>query len=319
MQAIRSTLKYAATILLLITVGSIIYLQTRPSNQEFTFSDTNITSYSGEPRLLLHTGEEISLERSQSSVEIFSDEEIIINKERVIKMQTSQGQREGFERMNEIIVPYGNTSRLTLPDGSLVWLNAGSRMAFSPNFSGKERIVYLEGEAYFEVAHDINKAFKVKAGNVTVIALGTIFNVSAYPNDELIKSFLLEGKISVSEGHSRSARDNIIIEPNQVAVYSTTNKDISVAHVSDPYEFIAWKEGWFRCNRENLRSVLRKLERYYGVKIFMDETGSSFGKFSGKLDVSGSIEKVLIVLSDVTEIEYRIEDEGIFIKPKDSL
>ena len=239
MHLAKSILKYAAGILLLFATSYMIYMQLGPKQPEFVFSDTSIPINSGEARILLHTGQEIPLQTSQSSVDILSDGEIFVNNQKVEKQDIVQGQGQRQRlveaRMNEIIVPYGNTSRLTLPDGTLVWLNAGTRIAFSSDFSGKERIVYLEGEAYFEVAHNPDKAFRVNAGNLSVTALGTIFNVTAYPGDDLIKSFLLEGKIAVSGSHSRSARERVIVKPNQAAIYSIENQEISINPVADAY------------------------------------------------------------------------------------
>ncbi len=318
MRVIKNALKYEAAFLLIITVLFLVNRQTSPSHQEFSFSDSNVSMKSEEARLHLYTGQEVPLERSQSSVQVISDEEIHINNERIIKVKEVPEKRKhnGTDQMNEIIVPYGKTSKLALPDGSMVWLNAGTRLAFPSRFSTKERTVYLEGEAYFEIAHNPDKTFRVKAGNVYINVFGTKYNVSAYPNDEFVQAFLLEGEISVTKGSARSSRDKLFVEPNQVAVYSLINKDFHILPVYDKNEYIAWKEGWFKFHKENLQSVIRKLERYYNVDFVMDDSGTLSGVFTGKLDVSASLEQVINVLSDVTEIDFILDDKRVFIDLK---
>ena len=262
--------------------------------------------------MILRSGEEIALQKENSIVEVGQSGEIKINKEQIINSHQALSGKSAA--MNEVVVPYGKKSQLLLADGTKVWLNAGSRMAFPSEFTGTQRTVFLEGEAYFEVAHNTAQTFVVNAREVAVKVLGTRFNISAYTADETVETVLLEGKVSLSDNSSKAlSKNEVMLAPNQKAIFGKESRQFEVGIVSDAELYTAWVSGWFLFSQESLFSVLRKLERYYNVQFVCDRDFPSGDMISGKLDLKDSLEQVMLALADVSGIEYRINDNNVTI------
>lgn len=311
-KSVYRILRYAAIALLLISFGSLtwLYLSHGSKIPAFEFSPEVATGTAAETRLILDSGEEISLQEDNTTIRIKEDGKIQINDDRMVSGRDTKGQAG----MNEVVVPYGKKSQLTLSDGTRVWLNAGSRMAFPSEFKGKQRNVFIEGEAYFEVKSSTEKPFFVHLKDVAIKVLGTRFNISAYPSDNTIETVLLEGKISLTDNASGTfSRRETVLVPNQKASFEKAARNFTVDPVSDAGAYIAWTSGWFSFSQEMLSDVLRKLERYYNVQFYCESEILSTGLISGKLDLKDSLEQVMMVLSDVAGIEYRIQENKISI------
>ncbi len=174
--------------------------------------------------------------------------------------------------LSEIYVPAAKQSKLTLPDGTIVWINSESRIKYSTHFNTKERNVYLEGEAYFEVAQNKKIAFKVLASGTEVKAVGTKFNVKAYPGDNAVETVLLEGKVEFSKAGSNN-RHTLEMEPGDKAILSLNTGKLSVTR-EDTDPDVAWKDGKVIFRNTKLAEVCRTLERWYNVEITLaDNTG----------------------------------------------
>jgi len=210
-----------------------------------------------------------------------------------------------------IIVPSGQKSQLILADGTKVWLNAGSRLTYSNLYNTKERIVELDGEAFFEVIKDEKREFIVKTGMVDITVLGTSFNVNAYPEDSNISVSLLEGKVSVS-----SARDHRVLaylEPNQGAVISRSDLICQVNSCDAETESI-WRMNTLKFDGASAEEVSRKLERWYGVDITLENTKpDNHYWFTIKTE---SLTELLESINKLTPIEYKINGEEVTIRYK---
>src|SRR5690606_21510198 len=161
---------------------------------------------------------------------------------------------------NMLKVPNGGEYSLTLSDGSKVWLNAASQLRYPVSFTGKTRDVELSGEAYFEIARNKQKPFRVHFNKATVEVLGTHFNVNAYGNDDVHAVTLLEGSVKVlKDGHS------VLIRPGQEAVLAGTEQ-VKVKQVVAE-DAIAWKNGYFVFAGEDIRSIMKKLSRWYDFTV----------------------------------------------------
>lgn len=164
---------------------------------------------------------------------------------------------------NSIIIPRAGQYQLVLQDGSKVWLNSESRLRYPVQFSGKERRVELEGEAYFEVVHNDAMPFKVVTGEVTTTDLGTHFNIKAYNDDDKIATTLLEGSVNVND--RLTGQTKLLIPGKQVhvtkgsGVMSITNAPIE--------EIVAWKNGYFIFDNEDIRAVMKLISRWYDVDV----------------------------------------------------
>lgn len=314
---LRKVFRYAAVLLAFVTIGATAYWYFAGSNQKYVFATGDSIPKNGEAKLVLPNGEEVHLKKDNSSIVIKGKEAILINNEQSIDLRNQQQVIEEEVKMNEVIIPYGKKSLLVLDDGTKVWLCAGSRLAFPTMFTGKKREVYLEGEAYFEVAHIPNQPFFVNVREISLKVLGTRFYLSAYSSDEEIVTVLLEGSVALNENSSLGlSRKEVILEPGQKAIFTKRNKIINVEQEGDLEFYIAWTEGWFLFSKESLFAVFNELERYYNVKFIYDQSFPSDDLISGKLDLKDSISDVLVTLSGLSKISYKIENKNIYIERK---
>lgn len=189
--------------------------------------------------------------------------------------------------MNILNTPKGGQYQIALPDGSKVWLNASSALKFPTVFQGKERVVELIGEAYFEVAKDKARPFKVKMSGETVVeVLGTHFNIMAYPGESRINATLLEGSINIQKG-----RLNKMVTPGQMA--EVTNK-ITLQAV-DAEEAISWKNGLFRFEKSDVQAVMNEIERWYNIDVIY-EGGMPDNQITGYISRTSQLSEVVKML-----------------------
>jgi len=311
---LRKAFILAASIVLIISVGTLGYYFVNEKQDSYQFATIELSSQSKEARLVLSNGEEIALNKDNSTVALGSDNKLTINNDTVIDLSQTGSEVSGEIQMNEVVVPFGKKSELLLADGTKVWLNAGSRMAFPSKFTKKSREVFLEGEAYFEVAKNQTQPFIVNAAKIEIKVLGTHFNVSAYPADQTIETVLLEGSVALSRPNSfGSNRNEIILQPNQRGSFSKGEREVKVSDEPDVDLYVAWTYGWLKYNKESLGSVLGKVERYYNIEIQIPENYPKDDKITGKLDLKDSLERVMVVLADATGFSYRISGNKVFI------
>jgi ferric-dicitrate binding protein FerR (iron transport regulator) len=306
-----SYLKIAATILIILSVG-VYFLWEQTNEDDYLFSQ----SYPKDqvPVLLLTDGSRIQLDKNNSELVVIDEMDAIqINKDSIVKgISSSKGELER-NRLNEVKVPYGTKTKLELSDGTIVWLNAGSRLAFPSEFKGSNRTVHLEGEGYFEVAHDRDAPFFVKTKKMKVSVLGTKFNVSAYPSDKVVETVLIEGSVSLKT-HDGLLSKNLVMKPSQKATFNLEHNEVEVAYESDIEKYISWKDGVFQFSNEDLSRVLRKVERYYNVDIkYDDRIIETALPVSGKLDIGYDVDTVMTILSHVARINYERSDNQIII------
>jgi len=312
---IQLLLKFAAMFIVMVSIGTAGFWMFNQNQPVYQFTSTTESGADLESRLFLSNGTTVPLEKDNSKIALTSDQQILINNDQVIDISKTNPQDES--KMNEVVIPFGRRSQLVLEDGTKVWLNAGSRFAFPTKFTGKKREVFLEGEAYFEVAKNIHMPFFVNTAQIAVKVLGTKFNISAYLSESSIETVLLEGKVSLNEPSSLGfLKNETILSPHQRASYNKSQNIFQVKDEPDVEYVIAWTEGWFKYSHENLSDVLRKLERYYNVKFIFESKLPSDVILTGKLDLKESIENVLIALGDVANIQCRIKDQEIFIEKK---
>ena len=240
---------------------------------------------------------------------------------------------------HEIFVPIGSRSNITLPDGTNVWINAGSKLVYSSDFGRRERSVSLTGEAFFDVSHDQSSVFTVKTRDIDIRVLGTRFNVKSYPEETVTETTLVEGEIEVIVTDDQIRAKPITLSPNQRVVYSrnmrefvvaddsklTENKEstdykaepsqkarVVISNVPHPEEYSSWKDGRLTVRAESLSTLAPKLERFYNVQIsFKDDTLKSI-KYSGTLE-EVTIEEVMKAISRASDIRFSIDKNQIIL------
>ncbi|QBQ39952.1 FecR family protein [Sphingobacterium psychroaquaticum] len=205
--------------------------------------------------------------------------------------------------VQQINVPQGQTGAVVLTDGTKVWLNANSSLTYDVNFVGNERLVKLQGEAYFEVTPNKEKPFIVESKNQQVKVLGTHFNVKAYTVSHVITT-LLEGKVQVSTG----AKERIL-KPGQSSVVGFNDSDIKVVPAIC-YEVNAWRNNEFAFYDATLNDISDELSRWYGVEVQVVGRSDSFG-FTGVISREKSLPEVLEILRRTGQIRYHIVPTGL--------
>lgn len=212
--------------------------------------------------------------------------------------------------IQEIVVPKGQVSQLFLADGTRVWINSESKLKVLSVFASNERSVQLSGEAFFEVAKDPKRPFRVEVNGQKIEVLGTSFNVRAYPNHNEIQTTLTAGKIQLFTGDQRS-----ILNPGEQSIFNLETKQLSINQV-DPANYTSWKEGRFEFQNENLVDVFKVIERWYDVEIQYKESDFKGMRFSGVIKRNKDVNHFLNLLNHSIPVTYRIDLDKITIAPK---
>jgi ferric-dicitrate binding protein FerR (iron transport regulator) len=199
--------------------------------------------------------------------------------------------RPGEMLRHTAIAPRGTTCKVTLSDGSAVWLNSDTRLTYPVAFPGDARAVELTGEAYFEVAPNARAPFTVKSGAVEVEVTGTAFNLEAYPDDEKTRVTLVEGEVSARAPGPLVAR----LRPRQQAAFSRVTGALSTAEV-DARPFVAWREGEIVLDGEPLEEITRRLERWYDVTFIYDSPEARGLHFRGTIQRHEHVSRVLAMI-----------------------
>lgn len=211
---------------------------------------------------------------------------------------------------NTITTANGNQYHLILTDGSKVWLNAASSIRFPASFTGKERKVTITGEAYFEVAHDATKPFKVefknKAGaNEEIEVLGTHFNVNAYQDEPEMKATLLEGSVRI-----KNADGVKMLLPGQQA--RIRSKGIDIKNNVDVDQVVAWKNGYFLFDNTDIYTLMRQVARWYNVEVHFDGKVTEDG-FSGKISRDVPLSNFIKVLQ-LNDVKVKTKGRNIIVR-----
>ena len=291
--------------ILIIFLGSAVVISQLVKTPDFEFTEINISKIE-EAQIILADGSIKSIDKEESEIEIKSSGEVIINND-TLRANLQNGKKE---ELNHIIIPYGKQSSLTLADGTIVHINAGSRISFPSVFSGAKREVYLVGEAYFEVESDKQKPFIVHTPDVNVAVTGTKFNVSAYSDDNFTQTVLVTGAVSISKNSLLSKEQEI--KPGESALFDKESKVITTSHV-ETSQYTSWIHGYIICNNDQVTDVIKKIERYYNRIISVDQSITDI-TFSGKLDLKEDITNVLESIAYASSLEIKITNDQILIK-----
>ncbi len=223
----------------------------------------------------------------------------------------TEGQQEFVSA--EIHAPFGSRISFSLPDGTTGWLNSGSNLSYSLPFT-KNRQIKLQGEAWFDVAHDANNPFEISAGQSKVKVLGTSFNISAYEDEQYVEVVLKRGKIEFLDAADGK---KLTIAPMERLVLK--NGEITVKE-TDPDKYTAWTEGKLVFRSDDMAEVARRLERWYNVKIVLADKELEQFSFRATFE-DDSLTEVLRLLCLTSPIEYKIipriqNTDGTYAKEK---
>lgn len=210
--------------------------------------------------------------------------------------------------INTLSTAKGETYKVRLPDGSLVWLNAASSLSYSVKLvkDGK-RMVKLKGEGYFEISKDKSHPFYVETESQTVRVLGTHFNINSYGDEPAVVTTLTEGAIEIN-----SATGSSLMRPGEQAVNQNGNVKISAASMPDA---LAWKDGYFDFNEEDIQSIMKQLTRWYNLEVSYQGKPAAQG-YTGKLSRSNNISQVLKALESTNTVQFKIEERRVTVITK---
>jgi len=296
----------------ILAIGvTIPYLYSKKNNVQF--SEISVSSIgSDDAKLITANGKEILLKGKQSDLKLNAfGNQLNIDQDSIVRLDSEPIQ------LAELVVPYGKRSNIQLADGTRVWLNAGSRLLFPQKFTGKNRKVFLKGEAYFEVYKNKDIPFIVSTDKMNVTVYGTEFNMRDNDLDNELEVVLVEGAVSLKENGAMNFLDKEIkLVPKQKAVFNKTDNKTSVESNVDVGNYISWKEGLLVFNQESILSVFKKLSRFYNVRFVNESSVEMNKKISGKLDLKESLKDVLKVVSDAAPITFRIEQDKVIVNSK---
>jgi ferric-dicitrate binding protein FerR (iron transport regulator) len=324
--------RVAAAVLLLVMAGSAWFFFSRPKTNSaplITVTTKKDISPGGNKALLtLADGTTIVLDTVQTGLLALQGQTRIIkgNTAQLIynSLSTSE-QKAGEVLYNRVTTPHGGQFQLVLPDGTKVWLNAGSSLCFPATFSSPKRIVQLTGEAYFEVATLIRPGgggskkvpfiVKISTSSGTkgeIEVLGTHFNVNAYDDEKDTKVTLLEGKVRVvkeSRGKKYEVggkKNEVMLKRGEQAVLSQTNSPLTIHHSPNIDQVIAWKNGYFRFKETGIRELMRQVERWYNVEVEF-RTDRTDQNFTGVVSRSQNISALLQKLELTGTVHFQID------------
>jgi ferric-dicitrate binding protein FerR (iron transport regulator) len=204
-----------------------------------------------------------------------------------------------------IAVERGQKANITLPDGSKVWLNSQSKLTYSASFNIKKRELQLDGEAYFEVAHNPNKPFIVRGNDIAVEALGTAFGIRAYNEDNLISSILMRGKVRVTTPDGES-----ILMPNDKIMYDRTTHKKALSTVTNATDFTGWIHNELRFENESLGEIAKSIQRIYNVEIIFASEQLKKQRYTGTVN-NNSLESVLNIITLTSPISFQIDNQQV--------
>ena len=259
--------------------------------------------------LTLSNGKQISLDSAlNGSISISGNNKIIKNGSQVI-YESKDFNEEGPVEYNTITTPKGREFELVLPDGTKAWLNAASSVKYPTVFNSGPRVVEVIGEAYFEVSHLTDKKgvkipFIVHTNRMTVQVLGTHFNVNAYADEPYTKTTLLEGSVGASEKGNAKV---MIIKPGQQAFLSNIGEDEIKVGSADVDKAIAWKNGLFQFNDDQLEAILRQVSRWYNVDVDCADNKKDL-RFNGVISKRSNVKDIMNLLSATGVVNFKIEN-----------
>ncbi len=208
---------------------------------------------------------------------------------------------------NTISTPLGGEYEVILPDGTKVWLNAASSITYPISFASGDREVKISGEVYFEVKKDAGRVFIVKAGDTRIQVLGTSFNVSAYEDEHVVRTTLLTGAVQVDKG-----KHNCVLKPGQQAETADSRYGIDIKDV-DTEEAVAWKNGYFHFNNEDVADAMRKIGRWYNVDIQYEGRIPEKG-LDGTISKMADLHQLLRALEMTAAAKFELKERRIIVK-----
>lgn len=301
----KKTLRYlfagisvAASIAILFVISSH-YHEVQDDSTFLTELEKNVAPIDSLNQIYLVLSENLQIELDNEAVVNYNKEGSITVNNQSAKVEENLETNEN--KLNHIIVPKGKRTHITLSDGTKMYVNAASHVIYPSVFNSNTREIAVQGEVYLEVAHNPNVPFIVKTKRLDVTVLGTVFNVTAYEEDD-ISVVLVNGRVEVNS----TANEKMLLNPSQMA---NLKSGIMKKEDVDVMKYICWKDNIMLLEHENVSKVLDNLSRYYGVPVWYDKNIAN-RKLSGKLDLCESIDLVIEIIKESASVNVEKTEGG---------
>lgn len=301
----------AASVLIFLSIGGYFLLKKQGDQQLVKIRTHDIPPGNYKAILTLTNGKQIVLSNFQNG-KFLQQGKVSISKSQdghIIYQAPENSEATNKLVYNTITTPPGGEYRVTLADGTNVWLNSASSITYPTIFNNKDRTVQITGEAYFEVAHNAAKPFRVKSNGQTVEVLGTHFNINSYADERVIKTTLLEGSVKLTTS------DHVVVllpgKQSQVSFTGNSKGIFKGIQNVDTDECIAWKNGFFQFDKADIKTVMRQIARWYDVDISYEGKINN-RVFSGSIYKNLSASKALQLLS-FTDVHFTIDGRKIIV------
>jgi len=212
----------------------------------------------------------------------------------------------------QMYVPRGEKSRLVLPDGTKVWLNAETTLKYPVSDIGKQRIMKLEGEAFFEVKKDNNRPFIVKTPNYDVVVKGTSFNIMTYSDINRTETSLVTGEVTIRNIKNEKTKRTITLNAGEKIIFNKEDNSLSIEN-TDVKKEMAWKNNLFMFSKTKFEELCKRLERWYDVDITLADEDLKEIRYTGKFRNEETIWQVLDIIKITTPIRYELKDRKVTI------
>lgn len=300
----------AASIIIVFTIGYFKFTTPSMPHIEEVASLSSISEIKpgGQKALLtLSDGSQIILDSASNGLLTQQGNTKVIKLANGKLQYASSAVSSGEVLYNTMSTPPGGQYQLVLPDQSRVWLNASSSVRYPTSFLGKERMVQITGEAYFEVAKNATQPFIVKtARGQEVRVLGTHFNINEYSDEPEVKTSLLEGSIRLTKD-----KKNVLLTPGNQAHVNTAG-EIKIVANADMEEAIAWKNGSFQFNSADIHTVMRQAARWYNIEVEYKGIPANENRFTGKIPMSVNLSRLLKWM-EWSDIRFELKGKKLII------
>lgn len=297
----------AASLILCLSVGLYFVMQRYAAPLTVKTELKNILPGGNKAVLTLADGTVVDLDDAKNG-QIANQSGIVIRKAKNGQLEyiIKETPNTAVTGSNTIATPRGGQYQVSLPDGTKVWLNAATTLKYPYAFAKNERLVELNGEAYFEVSKDRIRPFRVKTGTQTVEVLGTHFNINAYKDEAVVKTTLLEGAVKVS-----SQSGSVNLHPGEQSILNATNTSLSLNSQVDIDKEMAWKNNVFSFDNDDLQSIMRQISRWYDVDVVYQGKITS-EKYVGEIPRNSNLAEVFKIL-ELNHVHIDAKDKVITV------
>ena len=296
--------RVAAVVVLMVSIGGW-FVWSESSKNEWLTRNEMIQPGKVQAKLYLSSGAAVEIGGEARDLKEQDGTSIKVSETGKLSYEKERANASAKAVMNRVEVPRGGEFSLVLEDGTQVWLNAESELRYPIHFMGKERVVYLKGEAFFEVKQNGKVPFVISTEKANIKVLGTKFNVFAYKGHEEFNTSLVEGSVKVYQGESDA--DALDITPHE-CVFLSDGK--LVKSYFDNSDFLLWKEGIYAFDDVPFSYIIKKLELYYDITIIQKNKKLDQYRFSGKFRQRDGVESVLQTLQKVYYFSFVKDEEN---------